>query len=271
MEERQLNIVDFDTDTEKILLEGVYIGQYSAANIMPELYLHNYINIYGGVGYGIGWTDEIPKFKQTYKYAKNFRGNAHLFSQAKSEKHAAELARAVFDKSGGKRKFVDFSKIARQTNANYNLSYLRTEQTAAFRMSQNAEQWAQFEEEKDIFQYLQYQTVGDSKVRPEHAAWDGITLPFDDPFWDTHSPINDWNCRCRLIQLRRGEVTDLEEHRKKVGVDSLKNESKVFANNPAKSGELFTKEHPFFTNFKEKDYLKQPSDAEVRNIFEKWQ
>jgi hypothetical protein len=51
----------------------------------------------------------------------------------------------------------------------------------------------------------------------------------------------------------------------------LKNESKVFANNPAKSGELFTKEHPYFTNFKEKDYLTQPSDAEVRNIFDKWQ
>lgn len=30
--------------------------------------------------------------------------------------------------------------------------------------------------------------------RPEHEAWDGITLPIDDPWWSTHYPPNDWGC-----------------------------------------------------------------------------
>ncbi len=43
---------------------------------------------------------------------------------------------------------------------------------------------------------LQYRTVGDDRVRPEHAAMHGITLPPSDPFWASYYPPNGWNCRC---------------------------------------------------------------------------
>lgn len=32
--------------------------------------------------------------------------------------------------------------------------------------------------------------------RPLHVSWDGLTLPPDDPFWDTHYPPNGWGCQC---------------------------------------------------------------------------
>jgi len=32
--------------------------------------------------------------------------------------------------------------------------------------------------------------------RPQHMAWNGLTLPHDHPFWQTHSPPNGWGCRC---------------------------------------------------------------------------
>jgi uncharacterized protein with gpF-like domain len=36
---------------------------------------------------------------------------------------------------------------------------------------------------------------GDSRVpRPEHLAWDGLVLPADDPWWNTHYPPNGWGC-----------------------------------------------------------------------------
>ncbi|MDD6471780.1 MAG: phage minor head protein, partial [Bacteroidales bacterium] len=50
---------------------------------------------------------------------------------------------------------------------------------------------------------LQYRTVRDSHVRPEHAALDGVTLPPSDPFWETYYPPNGWNCRCSAIQVRK--------------------------------------------------------------------
>lgn len=46
-----------------------------------------------------------------------------------------------------------------------------------------------------------YVTVGDDRVRPSHAALEGLTRPKDDPFWQRNRPPNGWNCRCTLIPI----------------------------------------------------------------------
>lgn len=48
-----------------------------------------------------------------------------------------------------------------------------------------------------ILPYWEYHHC-DSVVhpRPMHVSWDGLTLPPDDPFWDTHYPPNGWGCQC---------------------------------------------------------------------------
>ena len=46
--------------------------------------------------------------------------------------------------------------------------------------------------------HIQYLTMEDENVRESHAALDGLVLPKDDPFWDTHTPPWDWGCRCRI-------------------------------------------------------------------------
>lgn len=38
--------------------------------------------------------------------------------------------------------------------------------------------------------------------RPQHVAWNGLTLPADHAFWATHSPPNGWGCKCRLVGVR---------------------------------------------------------------------
>jgi uncharacterized protein with gpF-like domain len=39
------------------------------------------------------------------------------------------------------------------------------------------------------FSYWVYKHGGSADPRPEHLAWDGLTLPPDDPFWQTHYPM----------------------------------------------------------------------------------
>lgn len=34
--------------------------------------------------------------------------------------------------------------------------------------------------------------------RPEHLAWNGVTLPATDPWWTTHYGQNGWGCKCRV-------------------------------------------------------------------------
>jgi SPP1 gp7 family putative phage head morphogenesis protein len=47
--------------------------------------------------------------------------------------------------------------------------------------------------------YGRYITVGDHRVRPTHAAWQGIILPLEHPFWLTHWTPNGFNCRCHVM------------------------------------------------------------------------
>ncbi len=43
-------------------------------------------------------------------------------------------------------------------------------------------------------------------MRPLHAAWDGLVLPVDDPFWHTHYPPNGWRCRCRAVSVSERDL-----------------------------------------------------------------
>lgn len=40
--------------------------------------------------------------------------------------------------------------------------------------------------------YWEYRHGDSINPRPHHLAWDGLTLPADDPWWDTHYTPNGW-------------------------------------------------------------------------------
>ncbi len=73
----------------------------------------------------------------------------------------------------------------------------------------NAGRWKQMTDPEvlKLRPYLTYKH-GDSIVpRPEHLAWNNLTLPADDPWWKTHAPKNGWGCTCYVVS---SSVRDLE-------------------------------------------------------------
>ncbi len=54
--------------------------------------------------------------------------------------------------------------------------------------------------------FWQYMTVGDDRVRPEHAAIDGFQARVIDPVWNKIYPPNGFNCRCIVIPLLASEA-----------------------------------------------------------------
>lgn len=63
-------------------------------------------------------------------------------------------------------------------------------------------------EDPDIDEILvgfEYNTVGDDRVRPNHAAMDGLVLPKSHPLWNSITPPNGWNCRCTLLEVFEGD------------------------------------------------------------------
>lgn len=46
--------------------------------------------------------------------------------------------------------------------------------------------------------YYRYIAVQDGRARDSHAALHNLVLPKSDPFWETHTPPWEFNCRCQL-------------------------------------------------------------------------
>ncbi|MFN3313273.1 MAG: PBECR2 nuclease fold domain-containing protein [Hyphomonas sp.] len=56
------------------------------------------------------------------------------------------------------------------------------------------------------WEYRHAETRVPMSPRPQHLAWDGMILMWDDPWWDTHFPPNDWLCSCGVQSLSRGQL-----------------------------------------------------------------
>lgn len=78
------------------------------------------------------------------------------------------------------------------------------------RSSYAAGRWEQIQAVKADRPYLEYRH-NDAVLypRPEHVAWDGLVLPADDPWWQTHYPPNGWGCKCRVFALSESDLVKL--------------------------------------------------------------
>lgn len=71
---------------------------------------------------------------------------------------------------------------------------LKTIYHANTRSARAAGRWERIQRTKKTHPYLLYQLGPSKEHRPEHVAFEGILLPVDDPFWQSHYPPNGWNC-----------------------------------------------------------------------------
>lgn len=58
----------------------------------------------------------------------------------------------------------------------------------------------------DIYPYWRYRHHACQHPRPQHVAWDGMILPADDPWWNTHYPPNGWRCHCTVEPVSRRDL-----------------------------------------------------------------
>ncbi len=57
--------------------------------------------------------------------------------------------------------------------------------------------------------FWMYKHGGSADPRPQHLAWDGMTLPADHPWWQEHYPPNGWGCSCRVVAVRAQDIERL--------------------------------------------------------------
>lgn len=174
------------------------------------------------MGYNVSPEMYDPVLAHSLKY------NIAEFSAFKATSFKKQLE-SFLTENGNILPWNDFKKKAFEVSEDYNKRWLQTEYHQTVATANMAGKWQDFQANKDLYPNLKYVTVGDSRVRAKHQQWDGLVLPIDHPFWDTHIPPNDWGCRCNVIQ------TD-----EKVSVNVPNSSAKKeFGNNPGKTGKVF--------------------------------
>ncbi len=132
--------------------------------------------------------------------------------------------------------------------------------------SQSAKIFADAWKTKDLYD-LQYVTAADERVRKDHKAWNGITRPVDDGFWNKYLPPNGWRCRCKVRKVAKGTPNTPVEKLK-----GLPKPEKGFAYNSGAKKMIFDENsHPYFADFDENNLtaVNHYGMRTVENIYKK--
>lgn len=170
--------------------------------------------------------------------------NLWRFSGFKSDIQMREAANKLYNENGELKSFKDFAKDVKQIHHNYNMNYLRSEYDHVARSVEMFNLWNDLEEDDE----LQYRTMQDNKVREDHRALDGTTLPKSDPFWELYYPPNGWNCRCTAKPVRKGKYKRSSSKSAIAKGNAATNlpKQQIFRTNPGITLNLMPDKHPYF-------------------------
>ncbi len=132
--------------------------------------------------------------------------NLYHFSAAKTLTEIQQLNQAY----RASRSFEEYMEQAAKITDTFNRRWARTEYDTAGQVAESTSTYYRLLEQNRLFPYWEYRTVGDDKVREEHAALNGLILPANDPRWRKIYPPNGWGCRCYVVPRMRHEVEDVD-------------------------------------------------------------
>lgn len=179
----------------------------------------SFINAHAGI-----LDSTFKQVRMTDKMRERLTRSNYIFSGIKTFHELNEAFPSLLDENGDRKPFERFLNDVRKIDETYNAGYLHAEYNFVQASAEMAAKWEQYSEDGDRY-LLQYRTAHDDKVRPEHAALDRITLPMSDPFWESYYPPLSWNCRCSVVQVRRGKYEETPHN------EAMSRGEEAFANN----------------------------------------
>ncbi|MCZ2393041.1 MAG: phage head morphogenesis protein [Chitinophagales bacterium] len=187
------------------------------------------------------------------KMMNALENDVFLFSALKTHAQLFEASRQLLTSDGTVKSFQQFSRDVEKIKKNYNQNYLQAEYNFAVASAQQAANWAEIEHGDEDY-LLQYRTAEDDRVRDDHQALAGTTLPSTDAFWNEFYPPNGWNCRCVAVEVRNKDykASDSEKAiaKGKKATESIgknnENRLEIFRFNPGKQKVIFPPKHPYY-------------------------
>jgi SPP1 gp7 family putative phage head morphogenesis protein len=241
------------------LLKGIEEGRINEYNLPEDLYDAIVKYLKKGVFDGFGSTFNNV-LEQDKELLTQLVENIHIFSGAKTYQQVKEINSLLVNEDGELVTQSEFTKLGKEKFELWNDTWGETEYKTAIGQSQMASKWNEIERTKDVLPNLEYSAVLDENTSDICEPLNGIVAPVDDPIWDTISPLNHFNCRCLILQVD-SEVTENYEDKAQEVEGNMQD---LFKFNAGKTGEVFTKDHPYFdVPEKDKAYAKRNFDLPI--------
>ncbi|WP_312083610.1 phage portal protein family protein [Epilithonimonas hominis] len=137
--------------------------------------------------------------------------NVFEFSASKTEARLVAMKDLLIDYETKQiRDFASFRVECDKVMKDYNSNWLEAEYNLSIAVGQTSAQYVRFMAEKDtVTSFVQYQTVGDDKVRGSHEILDGKIFSLDDKEAMKLWPPNGYGCRCEMLQYVGGSKDNL--------------------------------------------------------------
>ncbi|MDR0872997.1 MAG: DUF935 family protein [Prevotellaceae bacterium] len=211
------------------LVNQIWEGKAKPADLNRDLVLKYYAGLSKATqnGWGGGY--------YTNELTRQFRENLLKFSGAKSY----NLIQQIADLHKGKVAKEIFVEQAKKLVNAHNETWQAVEEKFAANSASSARDFQAYQQDADLYPNLKFRTMGDSNVRPEHAANEGVIKPINQ--WTKIPPL-DCGCRCWLEQTtEKANGKDISVYNDKI------------ANNAALNGQLFTEKNSYFQNIPASD------------------
>lgn len=216
-------------------------GSQFSVDILANDKVQNFIEAHAGV-----LDSAFEKVEMSDSMRRRLTRSNYIFSGMKTFHELNEAFPSIVDENGERKSFERFLNDVRRIDKTYNSNYLRAEYNFVVSSATMAAKWEEFMEDGDRYN-LQYRTAKDGKVRPEHAALYGVTLPPSDSFWAEYYPPNGWNCRCTVVQVRKSKYPQTShDDAMALGEEALQRDTKgIFHFNPGQEQKTFPDYNPY--------------------------
>lgn len=231
--------IKFNSGKVERLLKQIYSGEINEKNLPVDLYEQIAEYLKSGLYKGFGSTLETVS-EANREILSDLRENVYLFSAAKTYQFTKATSDLLVNEEGQIKPFNQFYAQGQQVYGQYNEDWARAEYVTTIGQAQMAEQWQSIEANKEILPLLTFSTNGQACI--ECAPFEGLTALVDDPIWDTCTPLLHFNCQCIIIPSDDAEPST-KEFINDLPMDNIPDD---FKNNPGKTGQIFTNDHPYF-------------------------
>ena len=188
-------------------------------------------------------------------FIRELKRNNAVFAAFKAHREQNDLAGLLVDDDGNARSFDSFRRAAAPVIGEYNVNWLQTEYATAVRVARTAVRFKQYEKDGDLYPNAEWLPSRAAEPRMSHKKYYHTVRRLTDPWWETHYPGCVWGCQCDMRNTDKpithigdnpaapGEEPTTVPPSEEAGV-----RSPGLSRNPARSGELFSRDHPYFTS-----------------------